>query len=223
MLAGTLVGCNCLQYRPSERPRELALIVDRSNEVVVAFHLHRRAGRPPLVYHRGVKAISTLVAHSPGEYAKVRLGSGERILISTSQQSVRNLEALVRGSSRCDDIRPIKEGYGRAGKGANDDHDLAGNAGARHLWSYFVASSQRVRVRQRYSPAFQRGLRIALSACEEIHPDPCSIPSIARTSPSGNRTYPICMGRASSSRQYLRARAACIWRGAALLEGFRVP
>ena len=37
----------------------------------------------------GVKAISTLVAHSPGEYAKVRLGSGERILISTSQQGVR--------------------------------------------------------------------------------------------------------------------------------------
>jgi hypothetical protein len=36
-----------------------------------------------------VKAISTLVAHSPGEYAKARLGSGERILISTSQQGVR--------------------------------------------------------------------------------------------------------------------------------------
>ena len=89
VLAGTLVGSNRLQWRPSERPRELALIVDRRNEVVVAFHLHRRAGRPPLVYHRGVKAISTLVVHSPGEYGKVRLGSGERILISTSQQSVR--------------------------------------------------------------------------------------------------------------------------------------
>lgn len=60
-----------------------------SNKVVVAFHLFRRGGRPPLVYHRGVKAISTLVAHSPEEYAKVRLGSGERILISTSQQGVR--------------------------------------------------------------------------------------------------------------------------------------
>jgi hypothetical protein len=35
-----------------------------------------------------VKAISTLVAHSPGEYAKVRLGSGERIFIS-GQQGVR--------------------------------------------------------------------------------------------------------------------------------------
>ena len=65
------------------------MIVGPSNEVVVAFHLHRRAGRPPLIYHQGVKAISTLVAHSPGEYAKVRLGSGERILISTSQQGVR--------------------------------------------------------------------------------------------------------------------------------------
>ena len=74
----------------------------------------------------------------------MRLGSGERILISTSQQGVRNLEALVRGSSHCDDIRPIKEGYGSAGKGANDDHDLAGNAGARHLWSYSIARSQRV-------------------------------------------------------------------------------
>ena len=36
-----------------------------------------------------MKTISTLVAHSPEEYAKVRLGSGERILISTSQQGVR--------------------------------------------------------------------------------------------------------------------------------------
>jgi hypothetical protein len=80
--------------------------------------------RRPLVYHRGVKAISTLVAHNPGEYAKVRLGGGERILISASQQGVR-----ISIGSRCDDIRPLKEGYGSAGKGANDDHDLAQRRG----------------------------------------------------------------------------------------------
>ena len=100
----------------------------------------------------------------------MRLGSGERILISTKSAGCSNLEALVRGSSRCDDIRPIKEGYGSAGKGANDDHDLAGNAGARHLWSYSVARSQRVRVRQRRSPTFQRGLRVALSGLRRDHP-----------------------------------------------------
>jgi hypothetical protein len=113
---------------------------------------------------------------------------------------------LVRGSSRCDDIRPIKEGYGSAGKGANDDHDLAGNAGGRPLRSYSVARSQRVRVRQRRSPAFQRGLKVALSGLQRDHLDPCSLSSI-----SANRTYPTCMGYAYSSRRCLRGRAGCIW------------
>lgn len=90
---------------------------------------------------------------------------------------------MVRGSSRCDDIRPIKEGYGSAGKGANDDHDLAGNAGARHLWSYSVARSQRVRVRQRRSPAFQRGLRVALIVCSNALNFSVAIITFALTGP----------------------------------------
>jgi hypothetical protein len=71
------------------------------------------------------------------------------------------------------------------------------------------------------SPTNTRGVKITND--DHDYPDPCLIPSIARTSPSANRTYPICMGRASSSRRYLRARAACNWRELlGVLPGFRV-
>ena len=168
------------------------MIVGPSNKVVVAFHLFRRAGRPPLVYHRGVKAISTLVAHSPEEYAKVRLGSGERILISTSQQGVR-ISKLWFG------VLPVATIYGRSKKDmvalekalmtimtwpATQGPDICGRILSRVL--------KECEVRQRRSPAFQRGLRVALAVCKD--PRSCSLTSIARTSPSANRTYPILYG-----------------------------
>ena len=157
-----------------------------SNEVVVAFHLHRRAGRPPLIYHQGVKARQQGVRIS-------KLWFGVLPVATIYDRSKKDMVALEKALMTIMTWPATR---------------------ARHLWSYSVARSQRVRVRQRHSPAFQRGLRLRLAACEAIHPDPCSIP-IAGTSPSANCTYPICMGRASSSRRYLRARAACIWRGAA--------